>query len=91
MTIAKGYGVPGRTVTRREDVADAIMEMLNTPGPFLLDVHTGYDEHVLPMIPPGKTYKDIITSPWRQNKPCDQCKLPHRFCALGDGDCLESK
>ncbi|MBR7144551.1 MAG: biosynthetic-type acetolactate synthase large subunit [Lentisphaeria bacterium] len=91
VTIAKGYGIPGRTVTRREEVADAIKEMLETPGAFLLDVHTGYDEHVLPMIPPGKTYKDIITSPWRQTKPCEQCKLPHRFCALGDGDCLECK
>jgi len=40
---------------------DAIKEMLETPGPFLLDVHVQYQEHVLPMLPPGKTYKDIIT------------------------------
>ena len=87
VTIAKGYGVPGRKVTKREEVADAIAEMLATPGPFLLDVHTGYDEHVLPMIPPGKTYKDIITTAWHQTKACEQCKLPHRFCALGDKEC----
>ena len=72
-----------------EDVAAAIEEMLATPGPFLLDVHTGYDEHVLPMIPPGKTYKDIITSVWHQTTPCEQCKLPHRFCALGDASGAE--
>ena len=36
-------------------------EMLETDGPFLLDCHTGYEEHVLPMIPPGGSYKDILT------------------------------
>ena len=28
---------------------------------YVLDVMTPYTEHVLPMIPSGKTYKDIIT------------------------------
>ena len=60
VTIAKGYNIPGREVYERKDVESAIREMLNTKGPFLLDVHTGYQEHVLPMIPPGKTYKDIL-------------------------------
>ena len=59
--IAKGYNIPGRTVFRRDDVEDAIREMLETDGPFLLDCHTGYQEHVLPMIPPGGCYKDIMT------------------------------
>ncbi len=60
VTIAKGYGVPGRTVFTREELEPAIREMLETPGPFLLDVYTGYDEHVLPMIPPGKDYRSMI-------------------------------
>ncbi len=87
VTIAKGYGIPGRVVSTRAEIEDAIREMLDAPGAFLLDVHTGYDEHVLPMIPPGKTYKDIITDAWHQTKPCAQCHLPHRFCALGDKEC----
>ena len=61
VTIAKGYNIPGRTVHEREEVEDAIREMLETDGPFLLDCHTGYEEHVLPMIPPGCSYKDILT------------------------------
>lgn len=61
VTIASGYQIPGREVYRREDVIPAIKEMLETDGPFILDIHTGYEEHVLPMIPPGKTYKDMIT------------------------------
>ena len=35
--------------------------MLAAQEPYLLDVMTPYTEHVLPMIPAGATYKDIIT------------------------------
>lgn len=61
VTIAKGYLIPGREVYKKSELRGAIQEMLRTPGPFLLDVHVEYQDHVLPMIPPGKTYKDIIT------------------------------
>lgn len=37
-------------------------EMLDTPGPYLLDVMVPHIEHVLPMIPGGGSYKDIITT-----------------------------
>ena len=60
VTIAKGYGIPGRAVFNREELEEAIKEMLATDGPYLLDVYTGYDEHVLPMIPPGGDYKSLI-------------------------------
>ena len=61
VTIASGYGIPGRRVFTREELEPAIEEMLACDGPFLLDVYTGYDEHVLPMIPGGKTCRDIMT------------------------------
>ncbi len=60
VTIAKGYGIPGQEVWTADELEDAIRTMLETDGPYLLDCHTGYNAHVLPMIPPGKTYKDII-------------------------------
>ena len=60
VTIASGYAIPGREVYKREDLEPAIKEMLEAEGPFILDIHTGYEEHVLPMIPPGKDYKSII-------------------------------
>jgi acetolactate synthase-1/2/3 large subunit len=59
--IAKGYRIPGLHVWHKKDVAAAIKTMLETPGPFLLDVHVEYMEHVLPMIPAGGSYKNIIT------------------------------
>ncbi len=59
--IARGFGIPGREVYHREELEPAIEEMLAAEGPFLLDIHTGYDDHVLPMIPPGKDYRSILT------------------------------
>jgi acetolactate synthase-1/2/3 large subunit len=59
--IAKGYRIPGRDVWEKSEVRDAIREMLAAPGPFLLDVHVEYQEHVLPMIPAGGTHRNIMT------------------------------
>ena len=61
VAIAKGYGIPALAVTKRAEVEPALRTMLETEGPFLLDCRIVYGEHVLPMIPPGMTYRDIIT------------------------------
>lgn len=58
--VARGFGVPGRQVRSKKEYPAALREMLTTPGPYLLDVVCPYTEHVLPMIPGGKTVKDII-------------------------------
>lgn len=58
--IAEGYNIPGKHVWKKEELDSAIKEMLETDGPFILDIHVEYQEHVLPMIPSGKSYKDII-------------------------------
>ena len=60
VTIAKGYEIPGREVWNEEELEDAVREMLEAKGPFLLDCHTFYHDHVLPMIPPGRSIKDMI-------------------------------
>ncbi|CAK9224730.1 unnamed protein product [Sphagnum jensenii] len=59
--IAEGCKVPSARVTRKEDLREAIATMLATPGPYLLDVIVPHQEHVLPMIPGGASFKDIIT------------------------------
>ncbi|HCF96846.1 MAG: biosynthetic-type acetolactate synthase large subunit [Verrucomicrobiota bacterium] len=58
--IAEGYGVAGKQIHRPEEVVPALKEMIETPGPYVLDVIVPYTEHVLPMIPAGKTWRDII-------------------------------
>jgi acetolactate synthase-1/2/3 large subunit len=35
--------------------------MINSDRPYVLNVQVPYQEHVLPMIPAGKTVDDIIT------------------------------
>lgn len=66
--IAQGFGVRARQVFKKEDLRDAIQEMLDHDGPYLLDVIVPYDEHVLPMIPSGRTVADMILSPDQQVK-----------------------
>jgi len=58
--IAKGFGCGAATVSKRDDLPDALEEMINHKGPFVLDVETPYQEHVLPMIPSGGTVRDLI-------------------------------
>ncbi|MBK8475983.1 MAG: biosynthetic-type acetolactate synthase large subunit [Opitutaceae bacterium] len=58
--IAEGFGVKGRRVIKKSELRAAIQEMLDHDGPFVLDVVVPYSEHVLPMIPAGKTVKDMI-------------------------------
>ncbi len=58
--IAAGFGVKGRRVIKKSELRAAIQEMLDCDGPFVLDVIVPYTEHVLPMIPAGKTVKEMI-------------------------------
>jgi len=59
--IAKGYGCGAASVSRKEDLEAALIEMIEYDGPFVLDVEVPYQEHVLPMIPSGGSVDDMIT------------------------------
>ena len=61
VAMAQGFGVKARRVIRKEELREAIREMLDHDGPYLLDVIIPYSEHVLPMIPQGKSAKEILT------------------------------
>lgn len=61
VSMARSFGCGARRVWKREDLRDGIDEMLNTKGPFLLEVIVPYTEHVLPFIPQRKGAKDILT------------------------------
>jgi acetolactate synthase-1/2/3 large subunit len=58
--LCKGFGVKCERVLHKKDLPAAIKRMLDSKEVYVLDVMTPYTEHVLPMIPSGKTYKDII-------------------------------
>jgi len=58
-TIAKGYNIPSTKVTKREKLDEAINNMINTKGPFLLEVVMEKEENVFPMVPAGASVEDI--------------------------------
>ena len=58
--IAQGYGIASRLVVEREELDDAIKEMLECDGPFLLHVAVKEEANVMPMTPPGATVSDMI-------------------------------
>ncbi len=58
--IAKGYGIASRLVVDREELDDAIREMLSTDEPFLLHVAVKEEDNVMPMTPPGATVSEMI-------------------------------
>ncbi len=60
VAIAKGFNVPAERVTRKSELRPALERMLKSKEPYVLDVVVPYTEHVLPMIPAGKTVRDII-------------------------------
>jgi acetolactate synthase-1/2/3 large subunit len=60
--ICEGFRVPAERVVRKEDLKPAIQRMLDHDGPYLLDVMFPHQEHVLPMVPGGGTFKDTITT-----------------------------
>ncbi|KAK0586921.1 hypothetical protein LWI29_014464 [Acer saccharum] len=57
---AEACGIPSARVSLKKDLRAAIQTMLDTPGPYLLDVIHPHQEHVLPMIPSGGAFRDII-------------------------------
>ncbi len=60
--MCESFEVPCEHVTEKSEVVPAITRMLAAKTPYVLNVMVPYTEHVLPMIPGGMTYKDIITT-----------------------------
>ncbi|WP_215713912.1 biosynthetic-type acetolactate synthase large subunit [Akkermansia glycaniphila] len=59
-TLCAGFGIKCERVTRQEDLAAAIARMIASPEAYVLDVMVPYDVHVLPLIPGGMSYKDVL-------------------------------
>ncbi|MDE7155890.1 MAG: acetolactate synthase large subunit, partial [Muribaculaceae bacterium] len=60
--IAEAYGIRTGKVTRREDLADAIADMLSDDKAYLLNAAIGSDEMIFPMIAAGTSYEKIMIS-----------------------------
>ena len=60
MKIAEAYEIPCRRVMNREELQDAIHEMLTADGPFLLEACVIEEGNVMPMTPPGGTVNQML-------------------------------
>ncbi|WP_297095958.1 biosynthetic-type acetolactate synthase large subunit [uncultured Draconibacterium sp.] len=63
ITIGKGFGIPGHTVDKREDLDASIKKMLDHDGPYLLEVKIEKEDNVFPMVPTGASVSDVILEP----------------------------
>ncbi len=59
VTIAKGFRIPARKVSKREVLNEAIVEMLAADGPHLLDIIIDSEANVLPMVEPGSSVSEV--------------------------------
>lgn len=60
LKFAEACDIPAARVTKVSELREAIQKMLDTPGPYLLDVIVPHQEHVLPMIPSGGSFSEVI-------------------------------
>ncbi|NDW13422.1 biosynthetic-type acetolactate synthase large subunit [Bacteroides sp. 214] len=60
MKIAEAYNIPSRRVVDREELQDAIKEMLATEGAFILEACVVEEGNVLPMTPPGGSVNQML-------------------------------
>ncbi len=57
--IANAYNIPGKKVTKREDLLSSLQEMLASKGPYILDIAIENEGNVFPMVEPGSSVSEI--------------------------------
>lgn len=60
ITLASAFGIPGRHITRNDQVEAAIDALLNSDGPYLLHVSIDALENVWPLVPPGASNAQML-------------------------------
>ena len=61
--LAQAYGIKGIVIRHRDELKDAIAQMLAHNGPVLVDAHVTKDENCYPMVAPGKNNSQMIGLP----------------------------
>ena len=62
VAIAEGYYINAKKVTKREELADAVKEMIASKESYFLEVCVEKEDNVFPMIPAGASVSDIRLS-----------------------------
>lgn len=62
VAIAEGYYIKARRVTKREELAEAVKEMMQSKEAYFLEVCVEKEGNVFPMVPSGASVSDIRLS-----------------------------
>ena len=60
VTIAKGFGVTGKTIHHTSELEQGVKEMLEFDGPYLLHVMIEKEDNVFPMVASGCSVSEVI-------------------------------
>ncbi|MDV5171834.1 acetolactate synthase 2 catalytic subunit [Photobacterium rosenbergii] len=58
--LAKAFDIPGKTITRKEEVEPALQEMMASKTAYLLHVLISEEDNVWPLVPPGAANQDML-------------------------------
>jgi acetolactate synthase I/II/III large subunit len=61
--LARAYGVPARTVNRRDELGAAIRWADAATGPVVLDLRVRIEDNVYPIVPPGAALHELVEEP----------------------------
>ncbi len=59
VAISKAFNIPARKIVKREDLKGSLIEMIDAPGPYLLEIKVEKKENVFPMVAPGAGVAEI--------------------------------
>jgi acetolactate synthase-1/2/3 large subunit len=61
--LAEAYGFQGRTIDKPEELAPALRQAVDEPGPYLLNITVAPLENVYPMVPAGSAVNEMVFGP----------------------------
>jgi acetolactate synthase-1/2/3 large subunit len=60
VAVAKGFGIAGKSVAKREELRESLKEMLDSKESFLLEIMVAKENNVFPMVPQGRGVAEIV-------------------------------
>jgi acetolactate synthase-1/2/3 large subunit len=60
VAVAKGFGIEGKSVSKREELVVSLKEMLESEGSYLLEIMVAKENNVFPMVPQGRGVAEIV-------------------------------
>ncbi len=60
LTLAAAFDIPGQTISRQDQITDALTTLLTAKGPYLLHVAINELDNVWPLVPPGASNENMM-------------------------------